>query len=174
MKRIDSWEQLAAKARPASETTTGAAADNAWSAAMAKKAMTGAALGKPTTGAFLVLWLAKFWPWLLAIVLVGSSATWVVAAKPWRSTPVESYVEWRSDTLAQLRTWLPLECEEAGRINILIRTPEVTLSAPETTVATAIAERDRVRAQIELLLTPEQAGTFRRWQEAWDKKKGWR
>ncbi len=174
MKRTDCWEQLAAKARPASETTAGDAADNAWSAAMAKKAMTGAALGKPTTGAFLVLWLAKFWPWLLAIVLVGSSATWVVAAKPWRATPVESYVDWRKETLTQLRTWLPLECEEAGRINILIRTPEVTLSAPKTTVAAAIAERDRVRAQIELLLTPEQAGTFRRWQEAWDKKKGWR
>ncbi len=174
MKRPDCWDQLAVKARQTSETTTGAATDNAWSAAMATKAMSGAALGKPTAGAFLVLWLTKFWPWLLAIVLVGSSATWMAAAKPWRSTPVESYAEWRSDTLAQLRTWLPLECEEAGRINILIRTPEATLSAPKTTVAAAIAERDRVRAQIELLLTPEQAETFRRWQEVWDKKKGWR
>ena len=174
MRPTDSWEQLAAKARQASETASEANADPAWSAAMAKKAMTGAALGKATAGAFLVLWLTKFWPWLLAILLVGNSATWVVATKPWRSTPVESYVEWRRDTLTQLRNWLPLECEEAGRINILIGTPEITLSAPTTTVATAVAERDRVRAQIELMLTPDQAETFRRSQEAWDRKKGWR
>lgn len=174
MKPADPWEQLAAQARRASRSAAEDGAGAAWSAAVAQKAMAGSALGQPTAGAFVILWLTKFWPWLVAFFLIGTSAGWLAMSKPWQSTPVESYVEWRKETLAQLRTWLPLECEEAGRINILIRTPEITLSAPRTTIGAAISERDRVRAQIELLLTPEQVEVFRRSQESWDRKKGWR
>lgn len=174
MKQPDPWEALAAKARKAPAQSDSGSVDPAWAAAMAKKAMPAAALGQPAASAFIVLWLQKFWPTLLAVALIGTTAGWLAVAQPWKPTPVESYVEWRKETLNQLRVWLPLECEEAGRLNILIRTPEISLAAPKTTLEAAMAERTRVLKEIAVLLTPEQAETFRKSQEAWERKKGWR
>lgn len=174
MKQPDPWETLAAKARNAPVHKETSPPDSTWAASVAKNALPTAALGKPAASAFLVLWLQKFWPMLLAVALIVTTAGWLAVVQPWKPTPVESYVEWRKETLNELRVWLPLECEEAGRLNILIRTPEISLAGPKTTLEAVLAERARVLKEIEILLTPEQAEAFRKSQETWERKKGWR
>ena len=151
-----SWQQLARAARPAAANAKSAPPAD-WTAAVAAKAMTGAALGRPPVWTVVAAWvsLPKVGLPLLALLLAGGM--WLGPRFLGSGPSAEQRSSlWAEATLRQLKAWHPMECEEAGAIGQLLQ-----LRASElTTTTNAAAVLDSTQAEIGRLLTPSERAAF--------------
>jgi hypothetical protein len=163
MKRpTDPWANLAGAARQRPEPRTERlVVDATWAAAVAAKSMQVAALGKPSLKTLILAWLAS-WKVLvpLAVLLLGGVGWWAGPGNFGQPTPAERSAGWVRDTTKQLRAWLPMECDQAGQITILLqhRQPELAAVAEKPVESARLIEE--TQRQIDALLTPEQRAAF--------------
>jgi hypothetical protein len=154
----DTWDRLARTARRAPEPD--AAESRAWIGTVARRGMEVAALGKPSTTAVLVAWISTWKVLAPLLVLMAAGGGLVTARVVEARRPEVRYAHWSEDTLLQVRAWLPLECEEAGTIGLLLRRRVEELRAAgegRTNVALLLRSTED---EISRLLTPEQRRQF--------------
>jgi hypothetical protein len=158
MKRQDPWERLAEAAR--SEPDSPSSTPAGWSEQVARRAMDTAALGRPGFATVVLAW-AGTWKVLLPLALLLVAGGGAVLHRATESRrPEVRYEKWSEDTLRQVRAWLPLECEEAGTIGLLMKARLEELKAQgkgRTDVGLLLRSTE---AEISRLLTPDQRLQF--------------
>lgn len=159
MKSDNPWDRLVEAARRAPEAPPAAPPDG-WTEAVARRSMAGAALGKPTVLALGLAWISSTNGLLfLMALLIGGGGLWTTHLVEARRPEVR-FERWAGETLVQVRTWLPLECEEAGTIGILLRRRmEEVRSGGTGPVNVALLLR-ATEDEIAGLLTPDQRSQF--------------
>ena len=166
-RRDDPWANLAAAARRApSDRDRRDAATAIVPAVLAAKSMQVASLGQPSLKTVVFAWLAS-WKVLvpLLVLLAGGTAWWAGPGNFGQPTLPERYDGWAKDTVRQLRAWLPMECDQAGQITVLMdqRLPQLkALPAGSSEAKTLLA---RTQEQINALLSAEQRAAFAAEQE---------
>lgn len=158
MRPNDTWERLVRAARNAPEPDV--AEPRAWIGTVARRGMEVAALGKPSTTAVLVGWIST-WKILAPLLVVLAAGGGLLTARIVEARrPEVRYARWADETLLQVRAWLPLECEEAGTIGLLLRRRVGELRAAgdgRTNVALLLRSTED---EISRLLTPDQRRQF--------------
>jgi hypothetical protein len=160
MKHPDPWQQLATSARkaPASEPRP---PTHAWVTAVSSKAMQVASLGQPSLKTIILAWLAS-WKVLIPVIVIvlGSAGWWAGPGNFGRPTPAQRYDGWAGETVKQIRAWLPMECEQAGRVTLLMqdRTRQLKTLPPSGPAASALLEQ--TQRELNELLTLEQRQAF--------------
>jgi hypothetical protein len=163
MKRSeDPWSKLASAARraPDGDRKT-VAVDPLLADAIAAKSMQVAALGQPSLKTVVLAWILS-WKVLIPVLvlLLGSTVWWAGPGNFGRPTLAERYDGWGRDTVRQLRAWLPMECDQAGQITVLMqeRIPALKALPPGSAEAKALIEQ--TRREIDALLSVEQRAAF--------------
>ncbi len=168
----DPWQRLAAAARAESERRL-PAPDAAWAAAVARQSLAGAAMGQPTWFAQTCARLQRPWVVVPTAVLIMAVAVGVAPQFGSRHRTEVRYERWAGATLRQLRTWLPMECEQTGQIGLILRDTVQDLKQGPTVVTNVFTLLESTEARIAALLTPEQRAQFeaeqRRLRERWFK-----
>lgn len=156
----NTWLTLAREAANA-PAKPGPTVSREWSRNVAAKAMTVAALGAPTAWTKAAAWVAKCKAWLLGTAVLLTGTAWFATA-PLRNPTVQiRYQSWSTATLAQLKAWVPFECEEAGRIGVLMKVTHDRVAEAGSDETRATQAIQQVRDDIEQLLNPEQRAAFR-------------
>lgn len=166
----DPWQRLASVARPEYGTLS-PQTDPAWAAAVARRALAGATLTQPTGLAQVLARLRRPSFVAPAAMLLVGVALWFAPQFGPRHRAEVRYERWAGDTLRQLRTWLPSECEQTGQIGLILRDTVEDLKRGPTVVTNVSVLLAETEARIEALLTPEQRVQFeaeqRRLHERW-------
>ncbi len=159
MKSGNSWDRLVEAARRAPEPPPSAPPDS-WTAAVARRSMAGAALGKPTVLALCLAWVSSTKVLLSLMALLIGGGGWLTHHWVEARRPEVRFEHWAGETLVQVRTWLPLECEEAGTIGILLRRRMEEVRSGDTGPANVALLLRTTEDEIAQLLTPDQRSQF--------------
>ena len=155
----DPWQRLAAAAQ-AEPGQRLPAPDTAWAAAVARQSLAGAALGQPTWVAQTRARVQRPSVVVPTAILIIAIAVWVVPQFGSRHRAEVRYERWAGATLRQLRTWLPMECEQTGQIGLILRDTVQDLKQGSTVVTNVYRLLESTEARIAALLTPEQRAQF--------------